>query len=99
VEILRHSGHRSLGPVKVVHAFNPRRLRQGDSDFKISLGKSKSQIQEWCYTSLIWATPSVGNLHKDIGRKIHASSPAWTYLPARLLEPTSSGLQPIQKTS
>jgi hypothetical protein len=30
MEILRHSGHEKLRPGKVVQAFNPRRLRQGD---------------------------------------------------------------------
>jgi hypothetical protein len=30
MEILRHSGLKSLGPGTVVHPFNPRRLRQGD---------------------------------------------------------------------
>ena len=30
MEILKHSGHENLSPGKVVQAFNPRRLRQGD---------------------------------------------------------------------
>jgi hypothetical protein len=40
---------------------------------------------------LIWATPSPGGLHNDIGRtKFHSSLTACTYLPAQLLEPTST---------
>jgi hypothetical protein len=90
-EILRHSGHESLGPDKVVHTFNPRRLRQGDLRVKVSLGQSKPQILVWWYTALIWATPSAADLQKDIGRrKIHSSLPACTYLPAPLLESTST---------
>jgi hypothetical protein len=57
---------KSLGPGKVVHAFNPRRLRQGDRWVQGSLGQSKSQIQAWWYTPLIWATPSARDLHEDI---------------------------------
>ena len=54
-------------------AMNPRRLRQGDLWVQGHLGQSKSQIQAWWYTPLIWATPSAGDLHKDIGRrKIHS---------------------------
>jgi hypothetical protein len=60
-----------FGPGKVVYAFNPRRQRQGleISDFKVSLGQSKSQIQVWWYTPLIWVTPSTGDLLKDIERR------------------------------
>jgi hypothetical protein len=65
---------KSLGPGKVVHAFNPRRLRQGDLKFKVNLGQSKSQFQKWWYTLLIWATPSDEDLHKDIGRRKIRSS-------------------------
>jgi hypothetical protein len=51
--------------------------------FKVSLGQNK-------YTPLIWATPSAGDLPKDTGRrKICSSLPAFIYLPAHLLEPTS----------
>jgi hypothetical protein len=39
-------------------------------------GKSVSQIQVWWHTPLIWATPSAGDLHKDIGRRKMFSSPA-----------------------
>ena len=46
-------------------------------------GKSVSQIQVWWHTPLIWATPSAGDLHKDIGRrKIGSSLMACTYLSA-----------------
>jgi hypothetical protein len=46
---------KSLGPGKVVHTFNPRRLRQGDLQIQVILGQSKSQIKAlWC-THLIWA--------------------------------------------
>jgi hypothetical protein len=82
---------KSLGPSKVLYAFNPRRLRQGISEFKVSLGQSKFQIQVWWFTHLIWATLSVGGLHSDIGkRKICSSSTVYTYLPEHLLEPTST---------
>jgi hypothetical protein len=81
---------KSLGPGKIVHAFNPRRLRPGISEFKVSPGQNKSQIQAWWRTPLIWATPSAGDLHKDIGRRKTHSLPACTYLPAHLLEPTST---------
>jgi hypothetical protein len=33
---------KSLDPSKVVHAFNPRRLGKEISEFKVSLGRSKS---------------------------------------------------------
>ena len=42
---------------------------------------------------------SAGGLHKDNGRRKGSSLPACTYLPAHLLEPTSSGFQLKQKTS
>jgi hypothetical protein len=58
---------KSLGSGKVVHAFNPRRLRQGDHWVQGQFGTSKSQIQAWWYTPLIQDTPSAGGLH-DIGR-------------------------------
>ena len=81
----------SLGPGKVVHTFNPGDWGKEISEFKVSLGESRLQIQAWWHTPLIWATPSAGGLHEDIGRrKIYSSSPACTYLPAPLLEPISS---------
>ena len=68
------------------------------SEFKASLGQSKFQIKNSlgpgvvAHTFLIWAIPSAGGLHKDNGRrKMHSSLPAFTYLPAHLLEPTSLG--------
>jgi hypothetical protein len=86
---------KSLGPGKVVHAFNPRRLKQG-----VSLGQNKPHITAWWYTPLIWATPSAGDLHKDIGRRqIHSSLPACPYLPAHLLESTSAEDQMKQLAS
>jgi hypothetical protein len=82
---------KSLGPGKVVYSFNPRRLRQGDLWVQGQPGTSKTQIQGWCYTPLIWTTPSAGGLPKGIRRrKTHSSSPAYTYLLAQLLEPTST---------
>jgi hypothetical protein len=94
IQILRHSGHKKL------------RSRQGYKDywgkqiseFKTSLGQSKFQTQVWWYTPLIWTIPSAGGLHKDNGiRKSYSPSPACTYLPAHLIEPTSLGFQLIQK--
>ena len=80
MEILRHSGYES----------QETKARRS-LEFKVSLGQNKSQIQVWWYTFLIWATPSAGDLHKDIGRrKISSSLPACIYLPADLLEPTST---------
>jgi hypothetical protein len=38
---------KSLGPGKAELTFNPRRLGQGDLEFKVSLGQSKSKIQAW----------------------------------------------------
>ena len=61
------------------------------SEFKVSMGQSKSQIQALWYMPLIGATPSTGDLHKGIGRrKISSSSPTCIYLPAHLLESTST---------
>ena len=39
---------------------------------------------------LIWATSSSGGLHKGIGRRKNHSLTACIYLPAHLLEPTST---------
>jgi hypothetical protein len=51
---------------------NSRRLRQGDLQVQGHLG-----LKVWRHTPLIWATPSVGDLPKDIGRrKTLSSSPA-----------------------
>jgi hypothetical protein len=41
-----------------------RRLRQGDLRVQDHLG-----LKAWWHTPLIWATPSAGDLHKDIGRR------------------------------
>jgi hypothetical protein len=41
-----------------------RRLRLGDLRVQGHLG-----LKAWWHTPLIWATPSAGNLHKDIGRR------------------------------
>jgi hypothetical protein len=81
---------KSLDPGNIVHAFNPRRLRQGHLWIKGQLGgQSRSQIQVCWYTSLIWAASSAGGLHKGFGRrKIYSSSPAYTYSSAYLLVPT-----------
>jgi hypothetical protein len=69
---------------------NPRRLKQRDLSSRPAWDKNKSQVQAWCHTPLIWATPSAEDLHKDMGRrKLGSSTPACTYLPAHLLEPTS----------
>lgn len=82
---------KSLGPDKVVNTFNPRRLRQGDLWVQSQPGTLQVPIQAWWYTPLIWATPSSGDLHKNIGRrKIHSSLSACTYLPAHLLQYTSA---------
>jgi hypothetical protein len=84
----------SLGPRKVLHIFNPKQISEFKSEFKASFEESKFQIQEWWCTPLIWARPSAGGLHKDIRRRqVPSSSPACTYLPTHLLEPTSSGFQ------
>jgi hypothetical protein len=43
--------------------------------FKVSLEQNKSQIQALvAHIPLIWATPSAGDLHKDIGRRKICSS-------------------------
>ena len=47
--------------------------RQGGLWVQGHLGQSKSQIQVWWYTPLIRATPSAGDLHKDIGRRKNLS--------------------------
>jgi hypothetical protein len=65
---------------------NPKRPRQGDLWVPVHLRQSKSQIQAWWHTPLIWATPSAGDLHKDIGRrKILSSSllALWDWATAR----------------
>jgi hypothetical protein len=41
-----------------------RKLRQGDLRVQGHLG-----LKVWCHTPLIWATPSAGDLHKDIRRR------------------------------
>jgi len=65
---------KSLGPGKLVHVFNPRKLRQRDLWVQGEAGTKQVQAQ-W-YTLLIWATPSTGDLRKDSGRrKICSSSP------------------------
>ena len=63
MEILRHSGYES----------QETKARRSLSS-RLAWNKTgKSQIQAWWYTPLIWATPSAGDLHKDIGRrKIHS---------------------------
>ena len=50
-------------------AMNPRKLRQGDLWVQGHLGQSKSQIQAWWHRPVIGATPSAGDLYKDIGRR------------------------------
>jgi hypothetical protein len=45
-------------------AMNSRRLRQGDLWVQGHLW-----LKVWLHTPLIWATPSAGDLHKDIGRR------------------------------
>ena len=45
-------------------AMNYRRLSQGDLWVRGHLG-----LKVWWHTPLIWATPSAGALHKDIGRR------------------------------
>ena len=71
-------------------AMNPRRLRQGDLWVQGHLGQSKSQIQAWWHTPLIWATPSAGDLHKDIGKKNSFFFVCLHLLPAHLLQSTST---------
>jgi hypothetical protein len=39
-------------------------LRQGDPRVQSHLG-----LKVWWHTALFWATPSAGDLHKDIGRR------------------------------
>jgi hypothetical protein len=80
-----------LGEGKVVHAFNPRRPRQSDLWVQYQSGIQQVSDPGSVVHTLIWATPSAGDLHKGIGRrKIHSSSTACTYLPAHLLESTST---------
>jgi hypothetical protein len=59
------------------------------SEYKVSLGQSKSQSQVWWYTPLMWATPSAGDLLKDIGRR-KISSLFFACLPCRTELPISS---------
>lgn len=71
---------------------NSRRLRQGDLWVQGHLGQSKSQIQAWWHTPLIWDTPSAGDLHKDVGRR-KAHSLFLACLPCgteQLLDPRTS---------
>ena len=63
---------KSLGLGKVIHTFNPKRLRMMTSELK--LGQNKSQIQAWWYKPLIWAILSAGDLLKDILRRKLLSS-------------------------
>jgi hypothetical protein len=91
---------KSLGPGKVVHTFNPRRLRQGElwvqgqPEIK-QVPDSGMVVHTW-----IWATPSAGGLHKDIETMKNCfSSTACTYWPAHLLEPTSTEDQVKQLAS
>jgi hypothetical protein len=82
---------KSLGPGKVVHTFNPRRLRQGDLWVQGQPGSKQVPDPGVVVHTLIWATPSAGDLYKAIRRrKSHSSLPACTYLPAHLLEPAST---------
>jgi hypothetical protein len=70
-------------------AMNTSKLRQGDLWVEGQPGENKSQIQVWWYIPLIWATPSDGDLHKDIGRrKICSCLPACIYLPEQLFKST-----------
>jgi hypothetical protein len=93
MEILRHGVHEKIRPRQ---GSNMPLIPggKGVSEFKFSLQQSKSQIRMCWYTLLMWATPPAGDLHKDVGRrKIRSSSPACIYLPAQLLESTSTGDQ------
>jgi hypothetical protein len=77
---------KSLGPGK--YATNPRKMWQ--SNLRVQGHPGKNQVPDLGLVKhiLIWATPYVGGLHKDIGRrKIHSSS-VYIYLLAHLLEPT-----------
>jgi hypothetical protein len=82
---------KSLDPDKVVHAFNPRRLRQGDLRVQGQPGTKQVPDPGVVVHTLLCATPSAGGLHKDSGRSnVHSSSTACAYMPAHLLEPTST---------
>jgi hypothetical protein len=83
---------KNLGPGKIVQTFNPRRPKQGDLwvQGKVSLEQYKSQIQLWWHKPLIWATPSTGDLPKDIGRRKTLKTPLllalWGWATARSLD-------------
>jgi hypothetical protein len=90
-KILRHSGHESLGPGKVVCAFNPRRLRQGDLWFQSQPGTKQVPDPGVVVHTFNLATPSAWGLHKDIGIwKIHSCPIAFTYFLVHLMEATST---------
>jgi hypothetical protein len=57
---------------------NPRRLRQGDLWVQSHLGQSKSQIQVWWHKSLIWATPSIGDIRTSMHSCCWPSMGSWT---------------------
>ena len=72
---------KSLGPGKVAHAFNPRRL--GQADFWVQGQSGTKQVPDLgMVVLLIWATPSAGGLHKDSGRRktCFSSTSVGTYL-------------------
>ena len=94
--ILRHSGHETLGPGKVVYTFNPRRLSQ--ENLWVQGQPGTKQIPDAVMVDLghtfCWRHTQ-GHWKKEDWL---FSSPAWVYLPAYLLKPTSSEFQLIQKT-
>jgi hypothetical protein len=87
MEILRHSGHEKLRP------------RQGSTYLQSQETKARSSLSSRWYTLLTWATPSVRDLQEDTGRRKICFLPACTYLPAHLLEPTSTEEQLKQLAS
>jgi hypothetical protein len=93
---------KSLGPGKVVQAFNPRRLRQGDV-----WGQGQPGTKQIPDPGLRANTFNLGHTFcwrptRDIGRrKICSSLSACIYLPAHLLTPSSisSHRRPAETTS
>ena len=80
MEVLRHSGHEKLKPKEGTTCFESQEIEVRRSEFKVSLGQSKSQIQEWWHTPLIWATPSAGGLHRMLEEgRLTLHLPALTY--------------------
>ena len=72
MEILRHSGYEKLRPRQGSTCLM--RLRQRDLRVQGQPGAKQVPDPGMVVQTLVWATPSAGDLHKDIGRKkIHSS--------------------------